>query len=94
MQLTRRGGSGVPDPWRVLADDLGKIRELSGMIAAQGLDTPVEVDGGINAATAADAVAAGARILVAGAAVFKAENCAKAVAAIRAAGMKRRPEYA
>ena len=36
MQLTRRGGSGVPDPWRVLADDLPDVVLLRERIAEPG----------------------------------------------------------
>jgi ribulose-phosphate 3-epimerase len=45
----------------------------------------IEVDGGINAATAADAVGAGADILVAGSAVFAADDPLAAMAALREA---------
>lgn len=50
----------------------------------------LEVDGGITVETAPQAVQAGADVLVAGSAVFKegAENCAKHLAALRAASDK------
>jgi ribulose-phosphate 3-epimerase len=49
-----------------------KIRAVRGMISRAGLDDTVdlEVDGGISAATAAGAAAAGANVLVAGSALF------------------------
>lgn len=53
-------------------------------------DVDIEVDGGINASTAADVVAAGATLLVAGSAVFKHEDYREAIAAIRSSGMKAR----
>ena len=45
---------------------------------------PVEVDGGIGAETIAKAASAGVDICVAGTAVFKAEDAAKAIAELRA----------
>ena len=47
-----------------------KIARLRDMIAASGRAIDLEVDGGITVATAPDAIAAGATILVAGTAVF------------------------
>ena len=47
-------------------------------------DVPVEVDGGIGPGNAAEVVAAGASILVAGSAVFKAENPQEAIEGMRA----------
>ncbi|MBK6520616.1 MAG: ribulose-phosphate 3-epimerase [Polyangiaceae bacterium] len=49
-----------------------KIERLSRMIAERGLDVTIEVDGGINAETAALVTRAGARALVAGNSVFSA----------------------
>lgn len=54
------------------------------MLEARGLsDVDIEVDGGINADTAKQVVAAGATVLVAGNAVFKAKDYAQAIAALR-----------
>ena len=53
---------------------LDKIRPLKAEIDRRGLSCDIQVDGGINAETAKDAVAAGANILVAGSAVFKATD--------------------
>jgi ribulose-phosphate 3-epimerase len=50
---------------------IGRIREL---IDRQGLACELEVDGGIDARTAPLAVAAGARVLVAGSAIFGAKD--------------------
>jgi ribulose-phosphate 3-epimerase len=47
-----------------------KIAEARHLIAASGLPTAIEVDGGISAATAPRAVKAGARLLVAGSAIL------------------------
>ena len=49
---------------------LPKLRALRAMIDASGRDVALEVDGGVSHATARDVVAAGARVLVAGSAVF------------------------
>jgi ribulose-phosphate 3-epimerase len=48
----------------------GKVAEARGLIARSGLQTLVEVDGGISAATVLGAVRAGAQLLVAGSAIL------------------------
>lgn len=60
-----------------------RVRELKAEIVAQGLDIPIEVDGGVSAANAAQLVEAGAEILVAGSAVFKADDPSQVIAAMR-----------
>ena len=60
-----------------------RVRALKAEIDAQGLDIPIEVDGGVSASNAAQLVEAGAEILVAGSAVFKAENPSTVIAAMR-----------
>ena len=62
---------------------LTKIRDLAAEIARRGLYLPIEVDGGVNTDNAADCRAAGAQLLVAGSAVFRAADPADAIAAIR-----------
>lgn len=49
------------------------------MIQEHNLKTQISVDGGINFSNAADIIKAGADILVAGSAIFKAEDIKKAV---------------
>ena len=49
---------------------LPKLRAIRAMIAATGRDVALEVDGGVSPATAREVVDAGARVLVAGSAVF------------------------
>ncbi|MBO7083398.1 MAG: ribulose-phosphate 3-epimerase [Bacteroidales bacterium] len=61
----------------------GKIRRLKAMIEDQGLDTLIEVDGGVNLQNAAALYEAGADILVAGNAVFKSENPLETIASLR-----------
>jgi ribulose-phosphate 3-epimerase len=62
-----------------------KIRHISRMIRERGLPVDIEVDGGIDATTAPAVVDAGARILVAGSAVFGQRDRAAAMEAIRSA---------
>ena len=60
-----------------------RVRALKAEIKAQGLDIPIEVDGGVSASNAAQLVEAGAEILVAGSAVFRDEEPAAVIAAMR-----------
>ena len=53
---------------------LSKIRELRAMADELGLATLIEVDGGISAANAREVFEAGAEVLVAGSAVFRAAD--------------------
>lgn len=62
---------------------LPKLQALRGEIARQGLSTLLEIDGGIDFKTAPLAAAAGADVLVAGSAVFCAENVQNAVKALK-----------
>jgi ribulose-phosphate 3-epimerase len=64
---------------------LDKVRILRKEIDAQGLDCEIEIDGGITATTAVDAAAAGCDVLVAGSAIFKADDPVAAADEIRAA---------
>ena len=48
-----------------------KIRKAKAMITEAGSNTLIEIDGGVTLENAADIVAAGADVLVAGSAVFK-----------------------
>jgi ribulose-phosphate 3-epimerase len=67
-----------------------KIARLAAMIAESGQTAEIEVDGGIDAATTPEVVAAGAQILVAGTAVFGHPNgVAGGIAALRAAAAVR-----
>jgi ribulose-phosphate 3-epimerase len=71
-----------------ISSQLSKIETLRKMINRAGKDILLEVDGGINPATARQAVDAGADTLVAGSAVFKggARAYAANIAALRAGG--------
>jgi ribulose-phosphate 3-epimerase len=56
---------------------LGKIGRMRAELERRGLNVELEVDGGINTVTAPQVVAAGASVLVAGAAVFNPEMTVK-----------------
>jgi len=62
---------------------MAKVAELKALRSAKGLHFLIGVDGGINAATAPLALAAGADMLVAGTAVFGAKDYRKAIAGLR-----------
>ena len=56
---------------KFITNQLKKIEAIANRIAKEGLTVEVEVDGGIDAETAKQAVSAGATALVAGTAAFK-----------------------
>ena len=60
-----------------------KIRRLREMIRSRGLNTEIEVDGGINPETIRDASAAGAGVFVAGSAIFYSKNYAQTIKLMR-----------
>jgi ribulose-phosphate 3-epimerase len=62
-----------------------KIRAVRALLDREGNAAPIEVDGGIDTTTAARVVAAGARILVAGNAIFAAPDPARAARELRSA---------
>jgi len=62
---------------------LGKIREADRLRAELGLGFLIEVDGGIDATTAALCREAGADVMVAGTSVFKAADRAAEIRALR-----------
>ena len=64
---------------------LEKVRTARDKADEMGLDLDIEIDGGITATTAPLATAAGANVLVAGSAIFRAPDPAKAAREIRAA---------
>ena len=53
------------------------------MIDERGLATEIEVDGGVNPDTASRCISAGATVLVAGSAVFHAEDPAEMIRQLR-----------
>ena len=70
-----------------MSDMLPKIEAIRSYINQYCPDCDLEVDGGIDPATAPLAVGAGANVLVAGSAVFGRPDPASAVEALRAAGV-------
>lgn len=68
---------------RFIEDTYDRIRTLKAEIDRLGLDVKIEVDGGVCPDNARRLIDAGAEILVAGSAVFKAEDPAKVIAALR-----------
>ena len=73
---------------KFIASQLRKIEAIANRIAKEGLDVQLEVDGGIDAATARQSVDAGATVLVAGTAAFRGGPAAYAanIAALRGDG--------
>lgn len=66
-----------------IPSQLDKIRRVRKMIGDRPIE--LEVDGGVNAGTIGDVVAAGADVLVAGSAVFKGDDYAATIGALRSA---------
>jgi ribulose-phosphate 3-epimerase len=71
---------------KFISSVLPKIGQVRDMLQRAGrMDVALEVDGGINPHTAADVVAQGADVLVAGSAVFGAEDREEAIRRLREA---------
>ena len=68
---------------KLIPETLEKVRKLRAEIIKRGLNLDIQVDGGINDKNAHEAIAAGANILVAGSAVFKAKDRKLAIDALR-----------
>lgn len=60
-------------------DQMEKVRKIRDEINKRGLDTDIEVDGGINGETISVAAAAGANVFVSGSALFGAPDRKKAI---------------
>jgi ribulose-phosphate 3-epimerase len=74
-----------------LPEVLPKIRGLRRLCDERGLDPVIEVDGGLGGANAWQAIEAGANAIVAGSAVFHADDYQAAIAAIRNPPDRRSP---
>lgn len=70
---------------KFMSDMLPKIELLRSECERRGRNIHIQVDGGINAVTAAEVKKAGADVLVAGSAVFNAADCAAAIKELREA---------
>lgn len=68
---------------RFMEDMMPKLRQLRKWIAQRGLSCELEVDGGIDPVTCRTAIASGADVLVAGSAVYRAENIPERIQALR-----------
>jgi ribulose-phosphate 3-epimerase len=67
---------------------LPKIARMRKAISASGLDVLLQVDGGISTETIERAVEAGANVLVAGSAVYGADDAEQAIAHLRETGRR------
>ena len=68
---------------KFIEDTYSRVQVLKAEVESQGLDIELEVDGGVSASNAKALVESGFDILVAGSAVFKAEDPAAVINAMR-----------
>ena len=68
---------------RFIEGTLPKIARIRAMLTERGLDSPIGVDGGIDAATARRSVDAGATVMVGGTSIFAAPDYQAAIASLR-----------
>ena len=71
---------------KFIASCLAKVKAARQMLDGIGSHALLEVDGGVKADNAAQVLAAGADVLVAGSAIFSSPDYAATIAALRAAG--------
>ena len=69
---------------KFIPECLDKLRELRTLIDGLGKEILLEVDGGVHAGNIEEIKAAGANVIVAGSAVFNAENRAEMIAKLKA----------
>jgi len=69
----------------IISSSFPKVKKLKDQILKLGLDVKIEIDGGIGEDNASDAVRAGVDIIVAGSAIYAAEDPAAAFAAMQSA---------
>lgn len=69
---------------KFIPESLDKIRFIKEEITKRGLSTLIEVDGGVTIDNAASIFAAGADVLVAGSAIFGADNPMEAIRSMKA----------
>jgi ribulose-phosphate 3-epimerase len=67
----------------ILPITINRVKKLRKMIDEQGLDTLIEIDGGVNQETGQRLVNAGANVLVAGSYVFGNANPVEAIAGLK-----------
>ena len=68
---------------KFMADMMPKLRQLREWIDERGLDCELEVDGGVDPVTCRTVIENGANVLVAGSAVYKAENIPQRIRELR-----------
>ncbi len=68
---------------KFIPSSLDKLREIRAIIEASGKDIDLEIDGGITAENVGLAKAAGANVIVAGSAIFKAADRAAMIAKLK-----------
>lgn len=68
---------------KFIPTSLDNVKKLKAYAENNGLNYDIEIDGGVTVDNAEEIRAAGANVLVAGSAVFKAENMSEAIAKIR-----------
>ncbi len=69
---------------KFIPESVDRVRAVKAELVRIGRpEVPIEIDGGIGPGNAAQVIAAGATMLVAGSSVFKAEDPVKAIAAMR-----------
>lgn len=71
---------------KMMPDMLKKVRAIREYAKENGIDVDIQVDGGITPDNVASAFEAGANVIVAGSAVFKAENPEKVISDMIATG--------
>ena len=69
---------------KFIPEALDKLRALRGLIDGLGKEILLEIDGGVHAGNVEEIKAAGADVIVAGSAVFNAENRADMIAKLKA----------
>ena len=69
---------------KFISECLDKLRALRGLIDGLGKEILLEIDGGVHAGNVEEIKAAGADVIVAGSAVFNAENRADMIAKLKA----------
>lgn len=68
---------------KFIPEALDKLRQLRQMIDESGREIDLQIDGGVTAENVAEIKAAGANVIVAGSAVFKAENRKEMIAKLK-----------
>jgi ribulose-phosphate 3-epimerase len=68
---------------KFIPEALDKLRQVRAIIDRSGKDIDLQIDGGVNAENVEEIKAAGANVIVAGNAVFKAENRERVIAELK-----------